>query len=97
MSLTQDELAAVPHGTVVRCSDGTIAARYDDTRGVTFGDERPFPWAVLRAPAVQLWPQPEVASTGVPIMSASGRLAAVVHLPRPVGRMAIEHVRGTDD
>ncbi len=54
--LTKSELDTVPHGTVVRSADGTIACRYDDSRGVLFGDERPFLWSVLRAPAIILWP-----------------------------------------
>lgn len=54
--INQDALMTVPAGTVVRAVDGTIACRYDETRGVVFGDERPFPWTVLRAPAVVLWP-----------------------------------------
>lgn len=52
-------LDEVPVGTVVRAADGTIAARYDHQRGVIFGDDRPFPWEVLQAPAVVLWPRDE--------------------------------------
>lgn len=52
---SDEDLAAVAVGTVVRAADGTIAARYDQERGVVFGDERPFPWSALRAPAVVLW------------------------------------------
>lgn len=52
---TDAEIAAVPTGTVVRAADGTIAARFDTERGVVFGDERPFAWNVLRAPALVLW------------------------------------------
>ncbi|TLF74078.1 hypothetical protein [Nocardia cyriacigeorgica] len=55
---TDDELVAASHGIVVRAKDGTIAARFDQVHGVVFGDDRPFPWSVLRAPAVVLW-EPE--------------------------------------
>lgn len=48
---TNSELHAVEPGTVVRATDGTIAARFNKTHGVVFGDDRPFPWIVLRAPA----------------------------------------------
>lgn len=57
-ALDQEALANVPAGTVVRAADGSIAARYDVERGVVFGDDRPFPWSVLRAPATILWPTP---------------------------------------
>ena len=56
-TLTQRDLDDAPIGTVVRAADGTIAARYDRQRGVVFGDDRPFPWKVLQAPAVTLWPR----------------------------------------
>jgi hypothetical protein len=56
-TLTQKDLDDAPVGTVVRAADGTIAARYDRQRGVVFGDDRPFPWKVLQAPAVTLWPR----------------------------------------
>ena len=56
-TLTQKDLDDAPVGTVVRAADGTIAARYDHQRGVIFGDDRPFPWEVLQAPAVVLWPR----------------------------------------
>lgn len=52
---TDAELATVVRGTVVHAKDGTIACRYDAERGVVFGDERPFPWSLLRAPATVLW------------------------------------------
>lgn len=52
---TDAEVAAVSTGTVVRAADGTIAARFDVERGVVFGDDRPFPWRVLKAPALVLW------------------------------------------
>lgn len=51
----QAELMAVPRGTIVHASDGTIAARFNDEFGVVFGDERPFKWAVLTAPATVLF------------------------------------------
>lgn len=53
--LTAEELAAAPRGTIVRAADDTIACRFDDQLGVVFGDDRPFPWSVLRAPAMVLW------------------------------------------
>ena len=52
---TDAELNDVPPGIVVRAKDGTIAARYDRVHGVVFGDDRPFPWSVLRAPATVLY------------------------------------------
>lgn len=55
--IDQDARMTVPAGTVVHAADGTIACRYDETRGVVFGDERSFPWRVLNAPAVVLWPR----------------------------------------
>ena len=69
--LSDAQVAAVPVGTVVRVGDGTIAARYDSTRGVVFGDERPFPWEALHAPASILWSvadqaEAERAHTGAP-------------------------------
>ena len=36
-------------------ADGTIAARFDERHGVVFGDDRPFPWDVLRGPLTLLW------------------------------------------
>ena len=51
----QEELQQLPRGVVVRAKDGTIAARFDSEYGVVFGDDRPFPWSVLQAPAVVLW------------------------------------------
>ena len=53
---TAVQLDALPVGTVVRATDGTIACRYDQRLGVVFGDDRPFPWSVLKPPAVVLWP-----------------------------------------
>jgi hypothetical protein len=51
----QAQLAAIPPRSVVRAADGTIAARFSDELGVLFGDDRPFPWSVLRVPALVLW------------------------------------------
>ncbi len=51
---TDSELQAAPVRIIVQAADGTVAARYDAERGVLFGDNRPFPWSVLRAPAVVL-------------------------------------------
>lgn len=36
-------------------ADGTIAARFDETRGVVLGDDRSFPWDRLRGPLTLLW------------------------------------------
>lgn len=41
--LDADQLAGVPARTVVRATDGTIAGRVDEHRGVVLGDERTFP------------------------------------------------------
>lgn len=54
--LTDDEVQAVAPGTVIRGRDGTIAARFWDLEhGVLFGDDRPFAWTAIKAPAVVLW------------------------------------------
>lgn len=59
---TDAELQAVVPGTVVRGRDGTIAARFNEVHGVVFGDDRPFLWTVLRAPAEILYdPTPKAA------------------------------------
>lgn len=50
-----DELAGLPVGCVVRSEAGTIAARFDNTNGVVFGDERPFRWQLLALPVIVLW------------------------------------------
>lgn len=55
---TADQLDAVPPGGVVRSDAGTIAARFDTTRGVVFGDDRPFEWSRLALPAELLWAPP---------------------------------------
>lgn len=55
MITTAEELDAVPIGAIVRSELGTIACRYDKTRGVVFGDERPFPWQALARPAELIW------------------------------------------
>lgn len=55
---TTTQLEAVPVGHVVRSAAGTIAARFDQDRGVVFGDNRPFPWIALDLPATVLWPLP---------------------------------------
>lgn len=52
---TDEQLAALPYGVIVRSEMGTIAARYDQTRGVCFGDERSFPWVDLSLPATIVW------------------------------------------
>lgn len=52
---TPEQLAAVPVGAIVRSAAGTIACRYDATRGVIFGDDRSFPWHKLHLPCRILW------------------------------------------
>ncbi len=52
---TQFGLEAVAIGVVVRSSSGTIATRFDSTRGVIFGDDRSFPWKRLSLPVTVLW------------------------------------------
>lgn len=46
---------ALPDGTVVRSSAGTIACRFDNGRGVMFGMSLPFPWKNLALPLTVLW------------------------------------------
>jgi hypothetical protein len=45
----------VADGWVVRSASGTIAARFDRSRGVVLGCDRPFPWSALASPAEVLW------------------------------------------
>lgn len=52
---TVEELDRLPIGVVVRSAEGSIACRFDATRGVVFGDERPFPWLRLALTARVLW------------------------------------------
>ncbi|CAN5734382.1 hypothetical protein BH09ACT7_BH09ACT7_45670 [soil metagenome] len=52
---TVEELDRLPVGVVVRSAEGTIACRFDATRGVVFGDDRPFPWLRLASTARVLW------------------------------------------
>ncbi|NTY62116.1 hypothetical protein [Mycolicibacterium sphagni] len=52
---TVEELDRLPVGVVVRSAEGSIACRFDATRGVVFGDERPFPWVRLALTARVLW------------------------------------------
>lgn len=52
---TVEELDRLPVGVVVRSAEGTIACRFDATRGVVFGDDRPFPWLRLALTARVLW------------------------------------------
>lgn len=51
---TAAELDALPVGSVVRSSAGTIACKCEATRGVVFGDDRSFPWLKLATPATVL-------------------------------------------
>ncbi len=60
---TPAELDSVAQGTVVISAQGTLAGRYDDTRGVVLGDERAFPWRILDLPAVIVWSPTEKAET----------------------------------
>jgi hypothetical protein len=43
-------------------ADGTIAARFDEHRGVVLGDDRPFPWDCLRGPLTLLWHPDDIAT-----------------------------------
>lgn len=52
---TAAELDALPRGAVVRSTAGTIACRWDRTRGVVFGDDRSFAWSKLALPADVLY------------------------------------------
>lgn len=52
---TEAERDALPRGCIVRSAGGTIACRYDATRGVVFGDERPFPWSSLQLPLTVIY------------------------------------------
>ncbi|MBU8830861.1 hypothetical protein [Mycolicibacterium goodii] len=52
---TAEQLDALPRGVVVRSAAGTLWCRFDQTRGVVFGDHRPFPWARLALPARVLY------------------------------------------
>ncbi len=52
---TAGERAALPFGTIVQSSAGTIACRYDSSRGVCFGVAQPFPWEMLELPLVVLY------------------------------------------
>lgn len=51
---TAAELDALPVGSVVRSSAGTIACKCEATRGIVFGDDRTFPWLKLATPATVL-------------------------------------------
>lgn len=61
---TLDDLLALPVGTVVRSSAGTITCRADLRRGVVFGDDRPFEWIRLALPATVIPIATEEASRG---------------------------------
>ena len=52
---TVEELEGLEVGVVVRSAAGTIACRADESNGVVFGDERPFPWTSLMLPARVIW------------------------------------------
>ena len=52
---TVQALKDLPVGVVVRSAAGTIACRADESAGVVFGDERPFPWTSLMLPARVIW------------------------------------------
>lgn len=72
---TAAELDALPVGSVVRSEVGTIACRYDETRGVVFGDERPFPWHVIARPATVLY-RPDQQPTAQPTVE---QVADAIH------------------
>lgn len=79
---TDAEVQAVPLRTVVRAHDGTIAARFDDEKGVVFGLAGYFPWNILRAPAQILWldGQPDAVPLSPSVVDArtSGSGAAAI-------------------
>ena len=52
---TVHALKALPVEVVVLSAAGTIACRADESAGVVFGDERPFPWTSLMLPARVIW------------------------------------------
>lgn len=52
---TVQALKDLPVGVVVRSAAGTIACRADESAGVVFGDDRPFPWTSLMLPARVIW------------------------------------------
>ena len=52
---TVQALKDLPVGVVVRSAAGTIACRADESAGVVFGDDRPFPWTSLMLPARVVW------------------------------------------
>lgn len=52
---TDEQLAALPTGTVVQSEAGTIASRYDEHHGVLFGVRGLFEWNRLALPAIVLW------------------------------------------
>lgn len=52
---TEQALKDLPVGVVVRSAAGTIACRADESAGVVFGEERPFPWTSLMLPARVIW------------------------------------------
>lgn len=58
---TVEELDALPNGTIVKSSAGTVACRHSEFFGVVFGDERPFRWDLLALPATVLTPAPAPA------------------------------------
>lgn len=46
---------ALPDGAVVMSSAGTMACKFDSSRGVMFGMSLPFPWKNLALPLTVLW------------------------------------------
>lgn len=52
---TPAEMASVPRRTVILSAGGSIACRYDETRGVVFGTDIPCRWSGLQLPAVVLY------------------------------------------
>ena len=62
---TSAERAALPVGTAIRSSAGTIACRFDEKRGVVFGSDYPFPWESLELPLTVLY-RPDVPARTEP-------------------------------
>ena len=70
-------LDALPVGSVVLSAAGTIGCRYDETRGIVFGDDRCFPWGVLELPLAVLYrPDCEPERTVAEIKAEALREAA---------------------
>jgi hypothetical protein len=75
---TAAELDALPVGSVVRSSAGTIGYRYDETRGIVFGDDRCFPWGVLELPLTVIYRPDQPQRSEAAIKAEALRDAAVL-------------------